>query len=126
MLKNVKRGIDPRFAREMMMTLYKHSKGLDLSSVYEELGEILTTKGVEFIKNHHVFTIEEWLLILEHIEKRTPVFFRMIGVLKKIYLQAENSHDGIIFEVDMENIIHKKANLFTFMHNLSNESRTLV
>ena len=26
----------------------------------------------------------------------------------------------------MENIVHKKANLFTFMHNLSNESRTLV
>ena len=32
---HVKRGIDPKFAREkMMMTLYKHSKGLDLSSLF--------------------------------------------------------------------------------------------
>ena len=125
---NVKRGIDPRFAREkMMMTLYKHSKGLDLSSVFEELGEILNKKGIDFIKNHHVFTIEEWLLILEHIEKRTPAFFRMIGRIEEDLSAGRKSlHDGIIFEVDMENIIHKKANLFTFMHNLSNESRTLV
>ena len=124
----VKRGIEPRFAREkLMMTLYKHSKGLDLSSVYEELGEILNNKGVEFIKNHDVFTIEEWLLILEHIEKRTPAFFRMIGRIEEDLSAGRKSlHDGIIFEVDMENIIHKKANLFTFMHNLSNKSRTLV
>ena len=124
----VKRGIEPRFAREkMMMTLYKHSKGLDLSSVYVELGEILNKNGVDFIKNHHVFTIEEWLLILEHIEKRTPAFFRMIGRIEEDLSAGRKSlHDGIIFEVDMENIIHKKANLFTFMHNLSTESRTLV
>ena len=124
----VKRGIEPRFAREkLMMTLYKHSKGLVLSSVYEELGEILNNKGVEFIKNHEVFTIEEWLLILEHIEKRTPAFFRMIGRIEEDLSAGRKSlHDGIIFEVDMENIIHKKANLFTFMHNLSNKSRTLV
>ena len=124
----VKRGIEPRFAREkMMMTLYKHSKGLDLSSVFDELGEILNKKGVDFIKNHHVFTIEEWLLILEHIEKRTPAFFRMIGRIEEDLSAGRKSlHGGIVFEVDMENIIHKKANLFTFMHNLSTESRTLV
>ena len=56
----VKRGVEPRFAREkMMMTLYKHSQGLDLSSVYSEFGEILTKAGVEFVKTHEVFTIEE-------------------------------------------------------------------
>ena len=61
---HVKRGVDPRFAREkMMMTLYKHSKGLDLSSVESEFSEILTKVGVEFVRTHDVFTIEEWLLI---------------------------------------------------------------
>ena len=126
--KHVKRGIEPRFAREkMMMTLYKHSKGLDLSSVFEEFNEILTKAGVQFIKEHPVFTIEEWLTIIEHIEKRTPAFFRMIGRIEEdLSAGRKTLRDGIVFEVDMENIVHKKANLFTFMHNLSNESRTLV
>ena len=41
-----------------MMTLYKHSKGLDLSSVESEFSEIFTKAGVEYVKNHDVFTIE--------------------------------------------------------------------
>ncbi len=124
----VKRGIEPRFAREkMLMTLYKHSKGLDISSVYVELGEILNKKGVEFVKTHEIFTIEEWLLILEHVESITPAFFRMIGRIEEDLSAGRKSlNDEIIFEVDMENIVHKKANLFTYMHNLSDESRTLV
>jgi hypothetical protein len=126
--KHVKRGIEPRFAREkMMMILYKHSKGLDLSSVFDEFGEILNKNGVKFVKEHPVFTIEQWLTIIEHIETRTPAFFRMIGRIEEdLSAGRDTLRDGIVFEVDMENIVHKKANLFTFMHNLSNESRTLV
>ena len=30
------------------------------------------------------------------------------------------------FEVDMENVVHGKANLFTYMHNMSDKPRTLV
>ena len=126
--KHVKRGIEPRFAREkMMMILYKHSKGLDLSSVFDEFGEILTKSGVEFVKEHEVFTIEQWLTIIEHIETRTPAFFRMIGRIEEdLSAGRKTLRNGIVFEVDMENIVHKKANLFTFMHNLSDKSRTLV
>lgn len=126
--KHVKRGTEPRFAREkMMMILYKHSKGLDLSSVFDEFGEILTKNGVQFVKEHPVFTIEQWLTIIEHIEIRTPAFFRMIGRIEEdLSAGRKTLRDGIVFEVDMENIVHKKANLFTFMHNLSDESRTLV
>jgi hypothetical protein len=124
----VKRGIEPRFAREkMMMILYKHSKGLDISSVYAELGEILSKKGVTYVKEHPVFTIEEWLTIIEHLESRTPAFFRMIGRIEEdLSAGRKTLNDEIIFEVDMENIVHKKANLFTYMHNLSDTSRTLV
>lgn len=32
----------------------------------------------------------------------------------------------LIFEVDMENVVTEKANLFTLFHNLSNETRTVV
>ena len=126
--KHVKRGIEPKFAREkMMMTLFKHSKGLDLSSVYSEIGEILTKKGLDFFKNHEIFTIEEWLLIIEHIEQQCPAFFRMIGRIEEDLSAGRKSlGDDIIFEVDMENVVHGKANLFTYMHNMSDKPRTLV
>ena len=124
----VKRGVEPRFAREkMMMTLYKHSQGLDLSSVYSEFGEILTKTGVEFVKTHEVFTIEEWLLIIDYIESQCPAFFRMIGRIEEDLSAGRKSiKDDIIFEVDMENVVYGKANLFTYMHNLSDETRTVV
>ena len=125
---HVKRGVEPKFAREkLMMTLYKHSQGLDLSSVYAEFGEILTKAGVELIKNHEVFTIEEWLLIIDYIESQCPAFFRMIGRIEEDLSAGRKSiKDDIIFEVDMENVVHGKANLFTYMHNLSDETRTVV
>ena len=125
---HVKRGVEPRFAREkLMMTLYKHSQGLDLSSVYSEFGEILTKAGVELIKNHEVFTIEEWLLVIDYIESQCPAFFRMIGRIEEDLSAGRKSiKDDIIFEVDMENVVHGKANLFTYMHNLSDETRTVV
>ena len=125
---HVKRGIEPKFAREkMMMTLFKHSKGLDLSSVYSEIGETLTKKGLDFFKNHEIFTIEEWLLIIEHIEQQCPAFFRMIGRIEEDLSAGRKSlGDDIIFEVDMENVVHGKANLFTYMHNMSDKPRTLV
>ena len=125
---HVKRGVEPRFAREkLMMTLYKHSQGLDLSSVYSEFGEIFTKAGVELIKNHKVFTIEEWLLIIDYIESQCPAFFRMIGRIEEDLSAGRKSiKDDIIFEVDMENVVHGKANLFTYMHNLSDETRTVV
>lgn len=125
---HVKRGVDPRFAREkMMMTLYKHSKGLDLSSVESEFSEVFTKAGVELVRTHEIFTIEEWLLIIDHLELRCPAFFRMIGRIEEDLASGRKSiNDDIIFEVDMENVVHGKANLFTYMHNLSDEPRTVV
>ena len=32
----------------------------------------------------------------------------------------------LVFEVDLENVVTKRANLFVFMHNLSKKSRTVV
>ena len=124
----VKRGVDPRFAREkMMMTLYKHSQGLDLSSVFNEFAEIFTKSGVEYVREHDVFTIEEWLVIIDHLRNKCPAFFRMIGRIEEGLASGRKLvSDNIIFEVDMENVVHGKANLFTYMHNLSEEPRMVV
>ena len=60
--------IDPLFAREkILMTLYRHSKGLDFKTMESELSEVLTAKGMELVNNHPIFTMEEWLSILQHI-----------------------------------------------------------
>ena len=34
--------------------------------------------------------------------------------------------DDLIFEVDMENVVTDKANLFTLFHNLSDKTKTVV
>ena len=63
--------------------------------------------------SHDVFTIEEWLLILDHLEVKCPAFFRMIGRIEEDLASGGKSiKDDIIFEVDMENVVHGKANLF--------------
>ena len=38
----------------------------------------------------------------------------------------EPAMPDLIFEVDMENVVTDKANLFTLFHNLSNKTRTVV
>ena len=34
--------------------------------------------------------------------------------------------DGLLFDVDLENIVTEKANLFCYIHNLSDEERQVV
>ena len=55
-----------------------------------------------------------------------PAFFRMIGRIEEdLSAGSKSFKDDIIFEVDMENVVHGKANLFTYMHNMSDKPRTL-
>jgi len=123
-----RKSIDPQFAREkILMTLYRHSKGLDFKTMESELGEVLTNKGMEILRNHPIFTMEEWLSIIDHIEQSCPAFFRMIGrVEEDIGAGRPATSSDIIFEVDMENVVHERANLFTLMHNLSDSPRNVV
>ena len=120
--------IDPRFAREkILMTLYRHSKGLDFKTMKSELSEVLTEKGMELVQNHPIFTMEEWLSILHHIESSCPAFFRMIGRIEEnLAAGRPSTSPGIVFEVDMENVVHGRANLFTLIHNLSETPRNIV
>ena len=120
--------IDPQFAREkILMTLYRHSKGLDFKTMESELSEVLTKQGMHLVQNHPIFTIEEWLSILHHIEDSCPAFFRMIGRIEEDLGAGRSSTTaGIVFEVDMENVVHERANLFTLIHNLSETPRNIV
>jgi hypothetical protein len=120
--------IDAQFAREkLLMTLYRHSKGLDFKTMESELGEVLNKKGMDMVREHPVFTMEEWLSIITHVERSCPAFFRMIGRIEEDLGAGRDTTTGdIVFEVDMENVVHERANLFTLMHNLSDEPRTIV
>ena len=120
--------IDPQFAREkILMTLYRHSKGLDFETMERELREVLDEEGMNLVKDHPVFTMEEWLSIIHHVERSCPAFFRMIGRIEEdLGAGRDTTTNDIVFEVDMENVVHERANLFTLIHNLSDEPRTIV
>jgi hypothetical protein len=121
-------GIDPQFAREkILMTLYRHSKGLDFKTMEGELNEVLDQTGMDLVRDHPVFTMEEWLSIIHHVERSCPAFFRMIGRIEEdLGAGRDTTTNDIVFEVDMENVVHERANLFTLIHNLSDEPRTIV
>ena len=123
-----KRGIDRHFAHEkFLMTLYRHATGLDRKTLTTEMGEILTKKGMEHVFSHDTFTLEAWLVLLGLINQRCPAFFRMVDRLKQdLENGREPAMSDLIFEVDMENVVTDKANLFTLFHNLSDKTRTVV
>jgi hypothetical protein len=126
--KVFKRGIDRHFAHEkFLMTLYRHATGLDRKTLEDEMTEILTKNGMDFVFNHEVFTLESWLRLIGLISQRCPAFFRMVDRLKQdLESGREPAMKDLIFEVDMENVVTEKANLFTLFHNLSNKTRTVV
>ncbi|MEC7625723.1 MAG: hypothetical protein VXZ04_01965 [Candidatus Thermoplasmatota archaeon] len=123
-----KRGIDRSFAHEkFLMTLYRHATGLDRKTLESEMAEILTKKGMEHVFSNDTFTLEAWLILLGLINQRCPAFFRMVDRLKQdLEGGREPAMSDLIFEVDMENVVTDKANLFTLFHNLSDKTRTVV
>ena len=120
--------VDRHFAHEkFLMTLYRHATGLDRKTLEMELGEILTKNGLEYVFDHEVFTLESWLVLFGLISQRCPAFFRMVDRLKQdLEIGKPPAMHDLIFEVDMENVVSDKANLFTLFHNLSNQTRTVV
>ena len=123
-----KGNINSHFAHEkFLMTLYRHATGLDRKTLESELSEILNKKGMDFVFSHPVFTLETWLVLIGIISQTCPAFFRMVDRLKQDLESGRSpAMKDLIFEVDMENVVTEKANLFTLFHNLSNETRTVV
>ena len=82
---------------------------------------------MQHVFSHETFTLEAWLVLLGLINKRCTAFFRMVDRLKQdLESGRKPAMADLIFEVDMENVVTNKANLFTLFHNLSDKTRTVV
>ena len=125
---HVKRGVKHDFAREkVLMTLYRHYNGLDSKTVRLELEEVLKEEGADVLLNDESFTLELWLELIEHAQQQCPAFFRLIDRIEQdMEFGRDPALKDLVFEVDLENVVTKRANLFVFMHNLSKKSRTVV
>jgi len=125
---HVKRGVKHDFAREkVLMTLYRHYNGLDSKTVRLELEEVLKEAGADALLNDTSFTLELWLELIEHAQQQCPAFFRLIDRIEQdMEFGRDPALKDLVFEVDLENVVTKRANLFVFMHNLSKKSRTVV
>ena len=125
---NIHPNVEVDFAREkLLMTLYRHFGGLDRTTMISELSEILNADGLKLIVSHPVFTLEVWLLLIEHVSRKCPAFFRMIDRLEhEIEVGNNPAMKDLVFEVDLENVVTDRANLFTIIHNLGETERTVV
>ncbi len=120
--------IDRMYAREkFLITIYRHANGLDRKTMREELGEVFSKDGLDFVLDNESFSLEVWLALFQKVNQSCPAFFRMIDRLKQDLESGRSSaFPDLIFEVDMENVVTSRANLFTMMHNLSDQPRTIV
>ena len=123
-----KRGVKHDFAREkVLMTLYRHYNGLDSKTVRLELEEVLKEEGADILMTEEAFSLELWLELIAHAQEQCPAFFRLIDRIEQdMEFGRPPALKDLVFEVDLENVVTKRANLFVFMHNLSNKSRTVV
>lgn len=125
---HVKRGVKHDYAREkVLMTLYRHYNGLDSKTVRLELEEVLKEDGADLLLEDESFGLELWLELIEHAQQQCPAFFRLIDRIEQdMEFGRSPALKDLVFEVDLENVVTKRANLFVFMHNLSKKSRTVV
>ena len=125
---HVRRGIKHDFAREkVLMTLYRHYNGLDSKTVRLELEEVLKEEGADVLLAEDSFNLELWLELIEHAQQQCPAFFRLIDRIEQdMQFGRPPALKDLVFEVDLENVVTKRANLFVFMHNLSKKRKTVV
>ena len=126
--KGFKKKLNREFAREkFLITLYRHANGLDRKTMRDELEEVFDKSGIEFVLDNESFSIEVWLALFQKVNHACPAFFRMIDRLKQdLESGRASAFPDLIFEVDMENVVTNRANLFTMMHNLSDKPRTII
>ena len=121
--------IDREYGREkFLMLMHRRFKGsIDRNTTSIELAEILTDKGVKAILEHEVFNEGLWDSLFARSIRTNPAFYRLIERLEQD-MSAGNKidMDGLLFDVDLENIVTEKANLFCYIHNLSDEERQVV
>jgi hypothetical protein len=125
---HVKRGVKHDFAREkILMTLYRHYNGMDSKTMKLEFEEVIKEDGIQALLDEESFSLELWLELIEHARTQCPAFFRLVDRIEQdMEFGRPSALKDLVFEVDLENVVTKRANLFVFMHNLSKKSKTVV
>ena len=124
-----KKGVQLEFGREkFLMLMHRRFKGgIDRNTTSIELAEILNDKGVKTILEHETFNEELWDSLFARSSRSNPAFYRLIERLEQdLAIGRKIDMDGLLFDVDLENVVTEKANLFCYMHNLKDESRQVV
>jgi hypothetical protein len=121
--------VNREFVREkFLMLMHRRFKGsLDRSTTSLELTEILTDEGVHAILEHDIFNESLWDSLYNRSMNSYPAFYRLIERLEQnLSVGRKTGMDGLLFDVDLENIVTERANLFCYFHNLSKEERQVV
>ena len=126
---HVRDDVDREFASEkFLMLMHRRYKGsIDRSTTILEAGEILTDKGVHSLLEHEIFNEGLWDSLFDRSIDSYPAFYRLIERLEQdLSVGRKIDMDGLLFDVDLENIVTEKANLFCYFHNLSDKERQVV
>ena len=129
MIKHLSKDITWELAVErVIIIMYRRQRGdLDRETMMLELGEVLKDSGVVFVINHEVFSEEMWEVLFEITSKRCPSFYRMVDRMEQdIGAGRKPPSDDLLFDVDLENVVTERANLFCFFHNISDKPRDIV
>lgn len=124
-----RKGLDKEYGREkFLMLMYRRYKGgIDRNTTSLELAEILTDKGVKSILEHPVFNEALWDSLFDRSSTNNPAFYRLIERLEQdLAVGRKIDMDGLLFDVDLENVVTEKASLFCYIHNLSKTERQVV
>ncbi|MEL0101055.1 MAG: hypothetical protein VW862_05085 [Euryarchaeota archaeon] len=126
---NIKRGVPADFgAEKFLMLMHRRFKGrVDRVTTNTEIKEILTDKGIHEIMEHKVFSEDLWDSIFLRSEKQLPAFYRLIDRIEQdMAIGKQPDMPELLFDVDLENVVTENANLFCYMHNLSDKDRQIV
>jgi hypothetical protein len=129
MTKHLAKDISWELAVErFLIVMYRRRRGdLDRETMMLELSEVLQDSGVVFVINHGIFSEDMWEVLFEITSSRCPSFYRMVDRMEQdIAAGRRPPSDDLLFDVDLENVVTDRANLFCFFHNISDKPRDIV
>jgi hypothetical protein len=122
-------GIDHEFAREkFLMTMHRRYKGtLDKETIHLELSEIMSDEGVQGVTSHPIFTEDLWNSLIEKSNGTCRAFYRLMERLEQnLSVGRSPEMDDLLFDVDLENVVTDRANLFCYFHNRSDKPKQVT
>ena len=93
----------------------------------KEIEEVLEDEGVEFLKQHKVFTPDVWTQLFDKASEVAPAFFRLMRrTTERIRMGNLRGRQDLLVDVDMANIVDGSTGLFMYIRNLDVTPRTVV